>query len=118
MNVPSPYFIQHPSSPAGDGATVFDGSIVAGDEGLDLWNYWRVIWKHPWLIATIFFATVLATAFAVFRTTPLYTAEATLLIERKVPQILDIREVLSEDMAFDEYDYYKTQYEILKSSTL
>jgi capsular exopolysaccharide synthesis family protein len=50
--------------------------------------------------------------------TPVYTAEATLLIERNAPRVLDIHEVNLEPQVVDEYDFYKTQYEILKSRTL
>src|ERR1043166_3543491 len=117
MKLPSPYFIQHTTPSAEDRATLLKRPALE-EEGLDLHSYWRVIWKRPWLIAPVFFATVLTTALSVFRMTPLYTTEATLLIERRAPQVLDIREVLSEDMAYDEYDYYKTQYEILKTRPL
>ena len=93
------------------GPTVESGEV-------QLQDYWRVIRKHLWLILSCFFGTVLATILVIFMMTPIYTATTTLLIERKAPQVLDIREVLSEPLVPDTYDYYKTQYEILKSQTL
>ncbi|MGH8071820.1 MAG: GumC family protein [Candidatus Entotheonellia bacterium] len=90
------------------------------EEGHTLRDYWRVIRKHLWLIAACIFGTVLATALVIFMMTPIYTAETTLLIERQAPRVLNIREVLSESLGPDELvvDFYKTQYEILKSRAL
>src|SRR5262249_3981786 len=45
-------------------------------------------------------------------------AEATLLIERNAPRVLDLHEGQVEPQGADEYDFYRTQYEILKSRTL
>lgn len=58
-------------------------------------------------------------ALIVFSMPPVYTAKATLLIERQAPQALDVGEVLaSQPVGPDEYDFYRTQYEILKSRRL
>src|SRR6266849_1127748 len=118
MKERSPYFLQRTSPPAREETAVLTGPMVEADEGLDLQDYWRVIRKRLWLILTTFFGTVLTVALVLFTKTPIYTAATTLLIERQAPQVLDIREVLSESLGPDEYDYYKTQYEILKSQGL
>jgi len=49
---------------------------------------------------------------------PTYRAEVTLLIERKPPRVLDMPEASTELLVPDEYDFYKTQYELLKSRAL
>jgi len=49
---------------------------------------------------------------------PTYRAEVTLLIERKPPRVLDMHEASTELLVPDEYDFYKTQYELLKSRVL
>jgi capsular exopolysaccharide synthesis family protein len=49
---------------------------------------------------------------------PTYKAETTLLIERNTPQILDFRAVLADSVGLESYDFYKTQYEMLKSRAL
>jgi uncharacterized protein involved in exopolysaccharide biosynthesis len=77
-----------------------------------------VVRKHLSLIAACCFGTVLATALVVSMMTPIYTAETSLLIERQTPQVLDMREVLSEPLTSKEDEFYKTQYEILKSRSL
>jgi capsular exopolysaccharide synthesis family protein len=51
--------------------------------------------------------------------TPIYTASATLLIERQAPKMLDIQTFLAQESAEpDQYDFYQTQFEILKSRAL
>jgi uncharacterized protein involved in exopolysaccharide biosynthesis len=106
-----------PLSDREDGEVRLKPAIIE-EEGHTLRDYWRVLRKHLWLIAACMFGTVLATASVIFLMTPIYTAETTLLIEREAPRVLNIREVLSEPLGPDEYDFYKTQYEILKSRTL
>jgi polysaccharide biosynthesis transport protein len=55
---------------------------------------------------------------AVLLMRPLYTSQVVLLIERATPQFLDIHQALPDPMSSEEYDYYKTQYELLKSRSL
>jgi len=53
----APYFLPRTSPPlAGEETTALSGPIVEEDPGLDLRDYWRVIRKHSWLIATFFLA--------------------------------------------------------------
>ena len=67
----------------------------------------------------MFVGTVLMTTIAVFATTPRYTAETKLLIERSTPQVLDIRQVFADGLTSDvEDEYYKTQFDLLKSETI
>ena len=114
----APHFLQRTSPPGEEETAVLSRPVVPEDSGLDLRDYWRVITKHSWLIAAFFFGTVLATTLVVLTMTPIYTAETTLLIERKAPQVVDVQQALSESLGPDEYDYYKTQYQILKSRVL
>jgi succinoglycan biosynthesis transport protein ExoP len=110
---------QHFPSPSnrGDAEGIIEPAIIA-DDTVSLRDYGRVICKHLWLIAACCGGAMLATTLVVLMTTPIYTAEASLLIERWAPQVLDMREVLSEPLASNENDFYKTQYEILKSRSL
>jgi polysaccharide biosynthesis transport protein len=88
------------------------------DEGISLRDYWQVISKYQWLITIFFFGTVLIAALVSLLITPIYTAETMLSIERTAPQVLNIQGVLAEPLGPDEYDFYKTQFEILKSRTV
>jgi hypothetical protein len=88
------------------------------DEAINLRDCWRAIRTHLRLIALLCVGTVLAATLIILLMTPIYTAETTLLIERNTPQVLTIKDVVSEPLGPDEYDFYKTQYEILKSRML
>jgi succinoglycan biosynthesis transport protein ExoP len=99
-------------------AEVLRGSPVMEEDWVTLGNYWRLMRKRLWLIGLCCFGTVFTTVLIILTMHPTYTAEAMLLIERNAPRILDIQEALSEPPELDEYDFYRTQYEILKSQTL
>ena len=115
----SPYVIQQsPQEPEAKTPILPNISKISPVEDLHFWDYWQVVKKHRWLIAVSFLATVLITAFSVLRQAPFYTAETALLIERRQPQVLGIQGVMPEGYEWDEYDYYRTQYEILKSESL
>src|SRR5689334_7043174 len=81
-------------------------------------HYWLILRKRLRFILLVCLCTVLTAALVVFTMIPTYTATTTLLIERQVPQVLNIPEVISQSLGPDEYDYYQTQYEILKNPTL
>lgn len=114
----SPYILQRVSPAAAEETAMHNPPVVEIEEGLDLREYWRIVKKHLWLIAVCCFAAILVTALIVLSMTPIYTAETTVLIERKGPQVLNIPEAVTESLFPDEYDYYRTQYEILKSRAL
>ena len=108
------------SFPAGraDADVLFEPAASREEPRLELRDCWWIIRKHIRPIAIFFFGTVLAAAALLLLMPPTYTAETTLLIERRTPRVLDIREVTAESLVPDEYDYYKTQYELLKSRAL
>src|SRR4051794_9483264 len=112
----SPYVLQPgPTSDQG-GHSGFQDPLV--EEEPHLRDYWRVVHKHLRLIGASVFGVVGVSALVVFLMTPQYTAETTLLVERKAPQALKVEGAQAETLGPDEYDYYKTQYELLKSRTL
>jgi len=88
------------------------------EERLSLRDRWWIITNRFWLIAVFFCGTVLATALLLVLIPPTYTAEVTLLIERKPPRVLDMQEASAEFLVPGEYDFYKTQYALLKSRRL
>ena len=81
-------------------------------------DYWQVARKHQWKILACFAFAVVMSALVTFSTAPLYTARATLLIERKEPQVVNIQQVLSESPDGDDISYYESQYGVLKSRSL
>jgi polysaccharide biosynthesis transport protein len=118
MSELTPFVVRLPSSAGQDVAPILLDPVAETDDRPGLQYYWSVIRQHRVLIATFFVGTLLATALALLLTSPTYTAETRLLIERDTPQVLDFREVLAESRGADQYDFYKTQYEILKSRAL
>ena len=97
---------------------VLVGSVSQEEERLSLRDCWWIISHRFWLIAVFFCGTVLATALFLLLMPPTYTAEVMLLIERKPPRVLDRNEASAELFVPDDYDFYKTQYELLKSRAL
>jgi polysaccharide biosynthesis transport protein len=91
---------------------------VLMSDGIGLADCWRVIRRSRRLICTLIIISLLITALVVFLTTPNFTASSTLLIEPEPPQVLDVRELISEAGSTDDHDYYKTQYDLLKSRDL
>ena len=110
---------QVPANPA-DEPIALDFAI-GGDEELDDPRFvesWRIV-KRKWkFIATTTGICVAAAAAYALLATPLYTAESKILIERRTPQVLDVRELLADGMAGDESNYYRTQEQILRSRAL
>jgi polysaccharide biosynthesis transport protein len=122
MTQPSPYFIrrtshlEEPMRAAGFGAGNFDE-----EEGhIDLLAYWHVIKKRLALVIGVVFAAVVLTTIYAYLQTPLYTAEARILLKPGTPQIMESKDAEQESY-YDSDDYEnfeKTQYEILRSRSL
>ncbi len=86
---------------------------------IDLWVYWRLLRKHLRLIGAVVAGTVFVTLLHLLMTTPIYTAQTTVMILPKAPTGIDPAEALIEiEASYDGSDYFKTQSEILKSRTL
>ena len=89
------------------------------EESPHLRDYWRNIRKHGGLVLTIAASIFLLTVVFVFTRTRLYTATSTVLIQPRAPQVLERRASDTNEVEeFDVHDYYKTQYDILKSRSL
>ena len=97
---------------------VLVGPVGQEEERPSLRDCWWVITNRLRLIVICFGGTVLTTVLLLMLLPPTYTAEVTLLIERKPPRVLDMHEVSAELLVPDDYDFYKTQYELLKSRAL
>jgi succinoglycan biosynthesis transport protein ExoP len=118
MPEPAPYTMRL-TFPSERGETaVLVGPVGPEEERFSLRDCWWIITKRFRLIAVFFCGTVLATALLLVLMPPTYTAEVTLLIERTPPQVLDRHEVAVELFVPDNYSFYTTQYELLKSRAL
>src|SRR5437773_12214760 len=83
-------------------------------------EYWLTIKRHRWLIVMTALGVLACAMLYLFTRIPLYTAEATVLIERKAPQILKVQDTRADSIDSGDYnnEFYKTQYEILRSPVL
>jgi polysaccharide biosynthesis transport protein len=121
---PSPYFIRRTTSLEDvDPADSRIGSSFDDEDGrIDFNQYWRTVHKHLSMIVAIFVGVTLLTVIRVLMETPLYTAQATILIKPGTPQIFGSQVQGQSSDSEDQSDYYetynKTQYEILKSRSL
>src|SRR5262245_56979673 len=93
-------------------------SVGREEERFGLQDCWWVITNRLRLITVFFCCTVLATVLLLMLMPPTYTAEVTLLIERKPPRVLDMYEASAALFVPDDYGFYQTQYELLKSRAL
>jgi polysaccharide biosynthesis transport protein len=112
----SPYFIERLRD--NNGAWNRGPAMLAGEGQASLREYLSVIRRHLNLIIAITLGALLISGVSVFIITPAYTASALILIEPQPPQVLDIKELMLEPQAGEEYDYYKTQYALLRSRSL
>jgi polysaccharide biosynthesis transport protein len=109
----SPYFIQRELD--SETAVSFDPTL-AEERGLR--EHWLVIRKHLGLVSMLCLGAVGLTALIVFNLTDVYTARSTLLIEPQTPAVFDTRDRADASAALPDLDYYKTQYDILRSRSL
>lgn len=89
-----------------------------GIGGLDLAEYWRLAIKHRFLIGGALAAAILIGLAATLLTTPTYTAEATLQIDREAARVLDVEDLSSRDSQVAGEEFFQTQYGLLKSRSL
>jgi succinoglycan biosynthesis transport protein ExoP len=114
MSQLSPYLIRHsqpirhfPQPPRERRAEMADG--------IGMNEIWRVIRKRLWLTAPLVIAMFVIASVILLVMTPKYTGEATLLIEPAAPQVLNMTELIGDTAGDANYDYYKTEFELLKS---
>jgi uncharacterized protein involved in exopolysaccharide biosynthesis len=112
-------FMMRLTIPSKRGETaVLVGPVDQEEEPFSFRDVWWVMTNRLRLIAMFFCGTVLTTALLLALIPPTYTAEVMLLIERKPPRVLDRHEASAEISVPDDYDFYRTQYELLKSRAL
>lgn len=100
------------------GAFRVHGPEADGESGLDLREYWRILNKQKWLIASITGACVAIGLVYVLMATPLYTATVRLQIERNVAKIVESGNITPTESAVGDLEFLKTQYELLQSRSL
>lgn len=83
---------------------------------INLRDYWRVLVKRRYIVATFFLVCLVVVAIYSLTMTPIYKATAQLMIEKANPNILSTQELVAIDTSGT--DFYQTQYQILESRSL
>ena len=104
------------------GAPFGPGNFDEEEGRIDLLGYWHVVRKRLALVIGVVFAAMVLTVIYAYMQTPLYTAQATILLKPGSPQIMDGKDASQDQDVMEDSDMYdnfqKTQYEILKSRSL
>jgi polysaccharide biosynthesis transport protein len=84
----------------------------------DLAEYWRMALKHRWVILGAFLACVLAGVAITLLMTPIYSAKATLQIDRESARVLNVDDVQPRESMYSSEEFFQTQYGLLRSRSL
>lgn len=100
-----------------DGAQA--GGVHAEEQSMiDLASYWRLAMKHRWLIAGCFFAALVFGAAVTLLMTPVYTAHATLQVDREAARVFSDEEGTPRENMMQGEEFFQTQYGLLRSRSL
>jgi capsular exopolysaccharide synthesis family protein len=92
-------------------------SYLPEPEAVSLSEYWNILKKRRYIILLLFFLVFSAGAYFALSATELYTASATVKIEPQNPQVTGLSELQPLELRGD-YDYYQTQFALLRSRRL
>lgn len=87
-------------------------------DSFDLAGYWRLALKHRLLILTVFIASLVVGTAVTLLTTPLYTASATLQIDREAARVLNVDDAAPRESMIQGEEFFQTQYGLLRSRSL
>ena len=89
-----------------------------GESRLNLLEYLRIAFKHKWVILVCILAALAAGVAVTLLTRPIYTAAATLQIDRETAKVVDMKDVEPNDQFAQSEEFFQTQYALLKSRSL
>ena len=85
---------------------------------LDLAVYWRLALKHRFLILGCFLGALAVGAALTLLMTPIYTAKATLQIDREAARVFNAEDVTPSESLVQGEEFFQTQYGLLRSRSL
>ena len=86
------------------------------EEGIDLLALGHTLYRHKLSILLLTLLVVMVTTLVVYRQTPIYQAETSLMIERKAGKVVSIEQIYNPEGSNNEY--LQTQFELIKSRSL
>ncbi|WP_456448747.1 GumC family protein [Thiolapillus sp.] len=93
------------------------GQDDEAEEGLNLKEYWAVIVRHKFTIVLFVVIALIAGAIVTALRTPIYRSSVKLQIDREAARIVNFEGVTPREAAYS-FDFYETQYQLLKSHGL
>ena len=100
-----------------EGEPVWSGQ-VSDEPSIDLASYWRLALKYRFLIAGCFLGALVIGAALTLLMTPIYTAQATLQIDREAARIINSEDVTPSENMMQGEEFFQTQYGLLRSRSL
>ena len=91
---------------------------VAQSSETHLRDYWKILRKHARRITVIFCGVLILALLYNFFSPTTYTASAVLKIEPQNPTVTGVQDMAPAQFETGPYDYYQTQFALLKSQTL
>ena len=91
---------------------------VAQSSETHLRDYWKILRKHARRITVIFCGVLILALLYNFFSPTTYTASAILKIEPQNPTVTGVQDMAPAQFETGPYDYYQTQFALLKSQTL
>lgn len=100
-------------------ASPFATGTAAGAQGVfSVAEYWRLIVKYRLLIIGALIASIVIGVAATLLMTPIYTASATVQIDREAARVLNVDEVQPRESVNQGEEFFQTQYGLLRSRSL
>ena len=84
----------------------------------DLASYWRLALKYRFLIIGCFLGALVIGATLTLLMTPIYTAQATLQIDREAARIIESEDVAPRENMMQGEEFFQTQYGLIRSRSL
>ena len=88
------------------------------EDAIDLRRYWDILLRRKWTLVGAVVVALLAALVSTFNATPEFRSTLLLQIEPQTDQFLEFQRNVSLGEPTSDWDYYQTQYELLKSRTL
>ncbi len=85
---------------------------------VDLASYWRLTLKYRFLIIGCFLGALVIGATSTLLLTPVYTAQATLQIDREAARVFNAEDVTPTESMIQGEEFFQTQYGLLRSRSL
>mgnify|MGYP003640024610 CR=1 FL=1 len=91
----------------------------ANDQAIfDISEYWHLAVKHRILIVCALFAALIVGVMATLLMTPIYTATATIQIDREAARVLNVEDGSPRESMIAGEEFFQTQYGLLQSRSL